>query len=68
MPPLPPSFLRPLLGLTKAQLGQVAVSLGQPAYRGDQLHTAIYKQHIASLDDVAQLPKPFREALKVTGP
>ncbi|MFT0788812.1 radical SAM protein, partial [Synechococcus sp. H55.10] len=37
---------------------------GQPAYRGQQLHTWIYQKGIRSLQEVTVFPKAWREALQ----
>lgn len=53
----------PLVGLTSPELEELAVGLGQPAYRGRQLATWIYKKAVAEFDEMKDLPAQFREKL-----
>jgi len=53
-----------LLGLDLPQLSQWAQSQGQPAYRGQQLHSAIYRQGLHSLEQATSLPQSWREHLR----
>jgi 23S rRNA (adenine2503-C2)-methyltransferase len=53
----------PLLGQSLAALKDWAVAQGQPAYRGQQLHTWLYQKGIRSLQEVTVFPKAWREAL-----
>jgi 23S rRNA (adenine2503-C2)-methyltransferase len=41
--------------------------LNQPAYRGKQLHEALYRQRVASLDEISTLPADLRDLLKAEG-
>jgi 23S rRNA (adenine2503-C2)-methyltransferase len=41
--------------------------LNQPAYRGKQLHEALYRQRVASLDEITTLPADLRDLLKAEG-
>jgi 23S rRNA (adenine2503-C2)-methyltransferase len=52
-----------LLGLKSQELTGIAEALGQPAYRGGQLFTALYRQRISGFDEITTLPKSFREQL-----
>jgi len=52
-----------LLGRSLAELRELAVSLGEPAYRGSQLYHALYAQRRRELDSMTTLPKRFRERL-----
>ncbi|MFS8908134.1 23S rRNA (adenine(2503)-C(2))-methyltransferase RlmN, partial [Synechococcus sp. OH2] len=54
----------PLLGQSLAALKEWAVEQGQPAYRGQQLHTWLYQKGIRSLQEVTVFPKAWREALQ----
>ncbi|MGB9236585.1 MAG: 23S rRNA (adenine(2503)-C(2))-methyltransferase RlmN [Terriglobales bacterium] len=53
----------PLLGMTLEELTDLALESGQPAYRGQQLFDAIYRQRMAQLDQVSTLPSLYREQL-----
>jgi len=52
-----------LLGKSAADLRDLLASWGQPAWRGDQLYSAIYKQRSRDLTRVPTLPRPVRERL-----
>ncbi len=51
---------RALLGLSQSELSAWAERLGQPAYRGRQIHEWLYTRGIRSLTEVTVLPKPWR--------
>lgn len=55
----------PLVGLTSSELEDLAVSLGESAYRGRQLAGWIYKKAVSSFDEMRDLPASFRAALSV---
>lgn len=57
----------PLLGLTFQELTALAVDLGQPAYRAQQLFDALYRQRIQSLERISTLPRDFRAQLAEAG-
>jgi 23S rRNA (adenine2503-C2)-methyltransferase len=57
----------PLFGQTPTELKQVALQLGQPAYRAAQLATALYRQRAATLDEVTTLSAELREILREAG-
>ena len=61
--PAPPS----LLGMGEEALTRLARDMGQPAYRGKQIHDAIYAMRKSSVDDIKQLPESFREQLVSAG-
>lgn len=61
----PPS--NSLLGLNLQELTDVALGAGQPAYRGQQLFDAIYRQKIERLDQVSTLPLAYRARLGEQG-
>ena len=61
--PAPPT----LLGMGEEALTRLARDMGQPAYRGKQIHDAIYGMRKASVDDIKQLPESFREQLVSAG-
>jgi 23S rRNA (adenine2503-C2)-methyltransferase len=52
-----------LLGKSAADLRDLLASWGQPAWRGDQLYTAIYRQRSRDLTRVPTLPRTVRERL-----
>ncbi|HKP36591.1 MAG TPA: 23S rRNA (adenine(2503)-C(2))-methyltransferase RlmN [Pyrinomonadaceae bacterium] len=49
-----------LAGLSKAELSAYVQELGEPAYRGQQIFTAIQKRRVRSFDEITDLPKDFR--------
>ncbi len=49
------------------ELTNLAVGSGQPAYRGQQLFNAIYRQKIERLDQVSTLPLEYRASLADEG-
>ena len=63
--PSPPS--NSLLGLTLEELTELALGSGQPAYRGEQLFDAVYRQKIDRLDQVSTLPLDYRARLAEEG-
>jgi 23S rRNA (adenine2503-C2)-methyltransferase len=56
-----------LLGLDLRELTELALSSGQPAYRGQQLFDAVYRQKIDQLDLVSTLPLGYRARLGEDG-
>src|SRR5208282_2684858 len=56
-----------LLGLDLQELTNLALGSGQPAYRGQQLFDAIYRQKIERLDQVSTLPLEYRARLVEEG-
>ena len=52
-----------LLGLNMAELEQYMVSLGEPAYRGRQLHKWIYTRDVSSFYEMSDIPKELRHRL-----
>src|SRR6202161_4570126 len=52
-----------LLGKSKTELTDLAVSLGEPAYRGAQLYQALYVERLFDLAKMSTLPAAFRECL-----
>ena len=57
----------PLFGLPLPQLTALMKGLNQPAYRGKQLHEALYRQRIASVDEISTLSTDLRDLLKAEG-
>ena len=56
-----------LLGLNLQELTDLAIGSGQPAYRGQQLFDAVYRQKIERLDRVSTLPLEYRARLAEQG-
>jgi len=56
-----------LLGLDLQELTNLALGSGQPAYRGQQLFDAVYRQKIERLDQVSTLPLEYRARLAREG-
>lgn len=52
-----------LLGRTLEELRRLATSLGEPAFRGDQMYRWIYRQKALSLSDMTSLPISLRRKL-----
>ena len=52
-----------LLGNTLAQLKEIALSLGLPAFTGKQLADWLYKKKVSSIDQMTNLSKAAREKL-----
>jgi 23S rRNA (adenine2503-C2)-methyltransferase len=58
---------KPLFGATLHALTSLMERMNQPAYRATQLSEALYRQRVASLDQVTTLPQFLREAMKAEG-
>jgi 23S rRNA (adenine2503-C2)-methyltransferase len=56
-----------LLGLSLQELTNLALGSTQPAYRGQQLFDALYRQRIDRLDQVSTLPLDYRARLAEEG-
>src|ERR1700730_13936044 len=56
-----------LFGLSLPDLTDLIKGLSQPAYRATQLHHALYRQRVASLDEITTLPADLRDLLKSKG-
>ena len=52
-----------LKGADRRRLEEVAVELGQPAYRGRQLFQWLYARNADTFEEMSNLPKAFRDAL-----
>ncbi len=53
-----------LLGMTVAELKDVARSLGMPAFTGGQMAQWLYQHHVKTIDEMTNLSKANREKLK----
>ena len=58
---------KPLFGMSLDDLTVLMGHLVQKPYRAAQLHDALYRQRIASLDQVTTLPADLRDLLKAEG-
>jgi 23S rRNA (adenine2503-C2)-methyltransferase len=56
----------PLTGLTRDELESFVEGMGEPAYRGRQIFTALQRRRLRSFDEMTDLPKGFRERLAET--
>jgi 23S rRNA (adenine2503-C2)-methyltransferase len=62
-----PSQSNSLLGLDLQELTNLATGSGQPAYRGQQLFGAVYRQKLDRLDQISTLPLEYRDRLAEEG-
>src|ERR1700730_14959425 len=58
---------KPLFGLTLPELTALMAGLGQKTYRATQLHEALYRQRLTSLDQITTLPQTLRDSLATEG-
>ena len=58
-----PDIKQPLLGMSLAELKEVARQLGMPAFTGVQMAKWLYTQHVTSIDEMTNLSKANREKL-----
>jgi 23S rRNA (adenine2503-C2)-methyltransferase len=58
---------RALFGMSLVELTELMAGLGQKAYRARQVWEGLYKQRVASLDEVTTLPLALREELAAAG-
>jgi 23S rRNA (adenine2503-C2)-methyltransferase len=56
-----------LLGRNLAELTALVVDSGQPSYRAQQLFEGMYRQRVASVEDISSLPRGFRQRLLAEG-
>ncbi len=54
---------KPLLGLDKAELTALAVSLGMPAFAGGQIASWIYRKRVGGIDEMTNLSLGNRQKL-----
>jgi 23S rRNA (adenine2503-C2)-methyltransferase len=52
-----------LAGLTAEELDRFVGSLGEPAYRGRQIFSAIHDRRVRSFEEITELPKELRVTL-----
>ncbi len=60
---IPTIRLKPLLGLDDDELRKLAESMEQPGFRGPQLARWLYRDGVASIDGMMNLPSAFRKEL-----
>jgi 23S rRNA (adenine2503-C2)-methyltransferase len=58
---------RALFGMSLVELTELMAGLGQKPYRARQVWEGLYKQRVASLDEVTTLPLALREELAAAG-
>jgi 23S rRNA (adenine2503-C2)-methyltransferase len=58
---------RPLFGQSLDALTHLMAGLGQRPYRANQLIEAVYRQRVATLDEITTLPASLRESLTAEG-
>jgi 23S rRNA (adenine2503-C2)-methyltransferase len=58
---------RPFFGLDAESLAALLAEVGEPAWRGQQLAEAIYRQQITEIDAISTLPLPLRRRLTDAG-
>ena len=56
-----------LFGLTRLELVGLLADTGQPAWRGQQLAQALYRQRIQSVEEISTFSKSLRESLVAQG-
>lgn len=54
----------PLMGMTAAEMKDVAVGLGMPSFAGAQMAKWMYERHVKTIDEMTNLSKANRERLK----
>ena len=58
---------KPLFGKSLEDLTGLMAGLGQKSYRASQLHQALYRQRVTSIDEITTFPAELRETLKTAG-
>ena len=56
-----------VLGQDRREVASLVDSLGEPAYRANQMLDAIYRQRVDSIDEISTLPQAFRQKLVESG-
>jgi 23S rRNA (adenine2503-C2)-methyltransferase len=56
-----------LLGCDQTELDELVVQAGQPEYRGRQLFEAIYRQKLATVEEISTLPAELRREFTSQG-
>ncbi|MCC6743042.1 MAG: 23S rRNA (adenine(2503)-C(2))-methyltransferase RlmN [Acidobacteria bacterium] len=68
MPASPDTDRTPLVGRTRDEIVALAVELGEPPFRGRQLHDAVYRRRVLDPAAMTDLPKALREKLAADFP
>lgn len=58
----------PLVGRTRDEFVALAVELGEPPFRGRQLHDSVYRRRVLDPAGMTDLPKAFRERIATDFP
>ncbi len=56
-----------LLGLNRAEMSSFVESMGEPAYRSQQLMDAVYRQRLDSIGQISTLPQSLRAKMAKQG-
>ncbi len=56
-----------VLGQDRTEVASLVDSLGEPAYRANQLLDAVYRQRVDSIDEISTLPQALRRKLTESG-
>jgi 23S rRNA (adenine2503-C2)-methyltransferase len=56
-----------LLGMDRAELASLVASVGEPAYRANQMLEAVYRQRVESVEEITTLSQRLREKLAENG-
>jgi 23S rRNA (adenine2503-C2)-methyltransferase len=65
--PKPSVEMKPLFGLSLAELTTLMERFDQKPYRAAQLHQALYRQRVTSLDEATTLSQALRDTLAAEG-
>jgi 23S rRNA (adenine2503-C2)-methyltransferase len=52
-----------IAGMSRVELAELVVSLGEPKYRAMQVFKAVHQRRLRSFDEISDLPKAFRAKL-----
>lgn len=52
-----------ITGVSRTDLEQMVVSLGEPKFRATQIFKAVHERRLRSFDEISDLPKEFRKKL-----
>ena len=63
----PPGSPKPLFGLDASALAMMMVEAGEPAWRGQQLAEAIYRQRVAEIGEITTFSRSLRDRLAADG-
>ncbi len=55
------------MGQNLQELTNLVLQAGQPSYRAQQLFEGIYRQRVASIEEISNLPRGFRQSLTGQG-